>query len=270
MITAGSSGSRSAASAGVSWGGPRRAHRRPRPCHRRDPVGQLAEVALLADAELRVRRRRPGARGPCGAAAGCRAARPRPSGSRRASPAPTRSGCRPGSSPRPRARPRAPPSRPRARRSARSARRSATRAGRPRRRSRRAPSLEAGKRSITSSMKFTAASLPGASRASVRRWLVSSRESPEGLPPIRQKQIQAGVGCRPRRSPPRLRKAAEGMKRRYEEGGRRGGRAHHSEAHHAFRLSRLRGGSASAPEDPRGKGRGRWVSCQGDLAADRV
>ena len=107
--------------------------------HRRHAVGQLGQQRAPRRRRASARRRSPAARGPGGAAACCRAAPPRPSASRRAASAPTRSGCRPGSSPRRRARPRAPRRRRRARPSRRSVRRSASRAGCPRRRPRRSP-----------------------------------------------------------------------------------------------------------------------------------
>ena len=120
--------------------------------HRRHPGRQPLEQPLLADAEGGLGGLHPVARGRAGAAACCRAAPPRPSASRRASRAPTRSGCRPASSPRRRASPRGRGRRPRGRPSRRSVRRSASRAGRRRRRSRRSPgarpaSAPAGRRS---------------------------------------------------------------------------------------------------------------------------
>ena len=97
-ISAGSSGSRSATAAGGLLGALLvEVARRPRPGHRLDPVRQLAQQVLLADAERRPGRPRSAARGPCAAAGCCRAARRRPSASRRASPAPTRRGSRPAS-----------------------------------------------------------------------------------------------------------------------------------------------------------------------------
>ena len=66
--------------------------------HVGDPVRELAEQLLVADAERRVRDARRGARGRRGAAGCCTAARRRPCASRRAGSAPTRSGCRRASS----------------------------------------------------------------------------------------------------------------------------------------------------------------------------
>ena len=108
------------------------------------------------------RRRRPAAAarspaasaGPPRAAARCRAAQRRRAGSRRASPAPTRAGCRPASSRRPRGRPRGPPARPRPAPTPRPPRRSVHSARDPSRPARRAPARAGGAASTTSRAKF--------------------------------------------------------------------------------------------------------------------
>ena len=87
------------------------------------PSGSSPSSSSSPTQSTGVRGAAPAARGRGGEAACCRAGRSRPSASRPASPAPTRSGCRPGSSPRRRGPPRGPRTPPTARRCARSARR---------------------------------------------------------------------------------------------------------------------------------------------------
>ena len=123
----------SAGLAGIEIGGPGR--RRLRPLlvedlvdlaegHVGDAVGELARGSAPRRARSPDRRRRSGESGRRGAAACCTGARPRRSGSTRASPAPTPLGCRSASSRRRRGRRRAPPAPPPARRPRGDARRS--------------------------------------------------------------------------------------------------------------------------------------------------
>ena len=131
--------------------GPRRARRRSRPSSSSAPRRAARRAAAPRRRRAPGSRRRPAAPGPCAAAACCRAAPPRPSASRRAASAPTRSGSRPASSPRRRASPRAPRTPPRAPPRWRSVRRSASPAARASASTATIPSREAGDRSIRTS-----------------------------------------------------------------------------------------------------------------------